>query len=267
MSEPQKPYRMTIKNAATGEITSVTEYPENAPILPALTANERGADRGTPSARWKQDGQPDPHGNRYECERSDLIMGQHTDDELANSLFLCNHRASLDSIGLLTAAKDRILWLSRALEAERTKHAAEIAAAVQEGRDLAEADMAMSVDERIAAAVLAEREALLRDIPATDGLMPDEVGGFLKGLLAYQLAIRARGTTDAVERVEAGVREKDRERLLSSKLDFHEDEIEQLAFELAFELEEAELSPKDYVTVNREKLRAIASRVLHRRGG
>lgn len=51
---------------------------------------------------------------------------------------------------------------------------------------------------------------------------------------------------------------------LSSKPDFHDDPVEQLAFELAFELEHAELSPDDYVTVNREKLTAISRRVLDR---
>lgn len=51
---------------------------------------------------------------------------------------------------------------------------------------------------------------------------------------------------------------------LRSKPDFHDDPVEQLAFELAVELEDAEMSPNDYVTVNREKLKAIARRVLAR---
>lgn len=51
---------------------------------------------------------------------------------------------------------------------------------------------------------------------------------------------------------------------LLSKEDFHTDPADQLAFELAAELEDAELSPNDYVTVNRAKLRAIADRVLGR---
>lgn len=51
---------------------------------------------------------------------------------------------------------------------------------------------------------------------------------------------------------------------LRSKPDWHDDPVEQLAFELAFELEDAELNPNDYVTVNREKLTAIARRVLER---
>jgi hypothetical protein len=70
----------------------------------------------TPGAKWRAEGSPDPHGARFDCERADLCMGDLTDDELANALFVCDHRRSLDSIGYLTAAKDRIRWLSRALE-------------------------------------------------------------------------------------------------------------------------------------------------------
>ncbi|HEY0124995.1 MAG TPA: hypothetical protein VGC14_25175 [Rhizobium sp.] len=54
------------------------------------------------------------------------------------------------------------------------------------------------------------------------------------------------------------------EEVLLSKPDYHTDPIEQLAFELAFELETAELDRNDYVTVNRDKLKAIATRVLSR---
>lgn len=46
--------------------------------------------------------------------------------------------------------------------------------------------------------------------------------------------------------------------------DWSEDAVEQLAHELSWELEEASLSANDYVTVNREKLRTIAKRVLAR---
>jgi hypothetical protein len=51
---------------------------------------------------------------------------------------------------------------------------------------------------------------------------------------------------------------------LRSKTEFHDDPVEQLAFELAFELEEADLSRNDLVSINREKLRAIAARVVSR---
>ena len=65
--------------------------------------------QATPAARWREEGQPDPHGRRYDCERAALCGGSMTDDEIANAVFLD------PSIMNLTAAKDRIRWLSRAL--------------------------------------------------------------------------------------------------------------------------------------------------------
>jgi hypothetical protein len=49
---------------------------------------------------------------------------------------------------------------------------------------------------------------------------------------------------------------------LQSKDGFHADPVEDIAFALAFELEHAALNPKDEVTLNRDKLRGIARRVL-----
>lgn len=79
---------------------------------------------GTPAARWRADGMPDPHGDLYNCERADLALGNYTDDELANAVFLYgDKRPTMDElkageilpIALLSAAKDRIRWLSRKL--------------------------------------------------------------------------------------------------------------------------------------------------------
>lgn len=64
---------------------------------------------GTPSSRWASNGEPDPHGRVYDCERAALAHGGMTDDELANAVFL------EPSMGHLMAAKDRIRWLSRRL--------------------------------------------------------------------------------------------------------------------------------------------------------
>lgn len=72
--------------------------------------------RPTPAARWREEGEADPHGDRYACERAQTFMGDKTDDELANAVFLYDHRNGLESMALLTAAKDRIRWLSRQLE-------------------------------------------------------------------------------------------------------------------------------------------------------
>lgn len=77
---------------------------------------------GTPAARWRENGEPDPHGDMYNQERSRLCMGHATDDELANEVYL------KPTIGNLTAAKERIRWLSRRAEvcADQTKALARI---------------------------------------------------------------------------------------------------------------------------------------------
>ena len=80
----------------------------------------------TPSSHWAASGEPDPHGARYDCERAALALGDMTDDELANAVFLHGNEQpsmadlisgkALMPIAYLTAAKDRIRWLSRALD-------------------------------------------------------------------------------------------------------------------------------------------------------
>lgn len=91
-------------------------------LVAALAAPEVG----TPAARWRADGTPDPHGALYDCERAKLAMGDLTDDELANAVFLYGDarpnmadviagKARLPGV-YLSAAKDRIRWLSRQLD-------------------------------------------------------------------------------------------------------------------------------------------------------
>jgi hypothetical protein len=80
---------------------------------------------GTPAAAWRLKGEADPHGNSYECERAALTLGKLTDDELANAAFMnYDHRPPLQDvvdgkahmpIVYMTAVKERIRWLSRAL--------------------------------------------------------------------------------------------------------------------------------------------------------
>lgn len=80
---------------------------------------------GTPANHWASTGDPDPHDDRYNVERSNLTMGDYTDDELANAVYLYgNAKPRLEDIEsgkgflpivYLTAAKDRIRWLSRRL--------------------------------------------------------------------------------------------------------------------------------------------------------
>ena len=69
----------------------------------------------TPAAKWRVNGEPDPFGIQYDKERAKLPKGDLTDDELANGMFCCDHRVDLESIVWLTAGKERIRWLSRAL--------------------------------------------------------------------------------------------------------------------------------------------------------
>ncbi|MBK5061749.1 hypothetical protein [Paraburkholderia domus] len=77
---------------------------------------------------WRINGEVDPHGTQYDCERAALTLGTLTDDELANGAFMnYDRRQSLEEmlnpkpgqhmpIVWMTAVKDRIRWLSRALE-------------------------------------------------------------------------------------------------------------------------------------------------------
>jgi len=85
----------------------------------------------TPSSHWHQDGLPDPHDDRYNCERAQLAMGSLTDDELANGAFMnYDARPSLQEvisgnayqpIMWMTAVKDRIRWLSRRLNSAESE--------------------------------------------------------------------------------------------------------------------------------------------------
>ena len=82
-----------------------------------------------PVPGWRELGEADPHGDSYNCPRESLTLSSLTDDQLANAVFL--HGNTVPNIGdviagrakmpivYLTAAKDRIRWLSRRLhEAE-----------------------------------------------------------------------------------------------------------------------------------------------------
>lgn len=88
----------------------------------------------TTASGWRENGEPDPHGTRYECQRESLAMGGLTDDQLANGAFL-NYDRPLDihaimtkqegyasPIAWMTAVKDRIRWLSRQLFASQQRN-------------------------------------------------------------------------------------------------------------------------------------------------
>lgn len=82
----------------------------------------------THAADWRAEGKEDPHGNHYNKERSRLALGDMTDDALANAVFLYGDSTpnmndviagkALMPIAYLTAAKERIRWLSRRLESK-----------------------------------------------------------------------------------------------------------------------------------------------------
>ena len=88
--------------------------------LPAAPAS-------TPAAEWRVKGEVDPHGTRYDGERAQLALGMLTDDDLANGIFMnYDHEPSIEDtlnrkegvyrrIVWMTAGKERIRWLSRAL--------------------------------------------------------------------------------------------------------------------------------------------------------
>lgn len=80
----------------------------------------------TPSSTWRASGEEDPHVGKYDGERSTLCMGDYTDDQLANAVFIHGNSTpplhdviagkARMPIVYLTAAKERIRWLSRKLE-------------------------------------------------------------------------------------------------------------------------------------------------------
>lgn len=71
---------------------------------------------GTPAARWREEGKPDPHGDNYARERAQLCGGHLTDDDVAFQTAMLM-RSDLNHEAVLETAKDRIRWLSRKLAA------------------------------------------------------------------------------------------------------------------------------------------------------
>jgi len=91
-------------------------YSKHNPIVEFVTPK-------TTSSSWFDKNEVDPHEKRFtDVERTTLALGRLTDDQLANAVYLHNHRemnfeailsGEPSSIALLTAAKERIRWLSR----------------------------------------------------------------------------------------------------------------------------------------------------------
>lgn len=83
----------------------------------------------TPSSRWLVNGEEDPHPKLINEERGSLMLGNFTDEELANAIYMHGNpcdaektrrllKGDIADIAYLTAGKERIRWLSRHLEAQ-----------------------------------------------------------------------------------------------------------------------------------------------------
>jgi hypothetical protein len=105
-----------------------------SPETAILQAEKEGAAQSTPASAWREKGEEDPHKGRYDGERAQLMLGKYTDDELANGMFM-NYDVRLSFADMtnpkpgqhmpivwMTAGKERIRWLSRALEKEIAKN-------------------------------------------------------------------------------------------------------------------------------------------------
>lgn len=117
-----------------------TVNPENLRcIIPTLTIDEivelikcvgethrvkvTDIDGNTPANRWSEKGEVDPFANYLNKKRSELPMGDFTDDELANAMYLNYDRVppvqemlsgnAKMPIVYMTAGKERMRWLSR----------------------------------------------------------------------------------------------------------------------------------------------------------
>lgn len=69
---------------------------------------------GTPAAQWRLNGEADPFGLQYECQVDELTLGQFSNNELAARLRNLWSEGFM-MIGVITAVKERIRWLSRRL--------------------------------------------------------------------------------------------------------------------------------------------------------
>lgn len=116
--------------AANGQDALEPHEPDQAPMAPAphgLDLAQPGAPASpSPAASpWAVDGKTDPRDGQYHGDRSHLCMGSLTDDEMANAVLLYGHpRPRIEDVvsvnsfmpnAYLRGAKDRIHWLSRAL--------------------------------------------------------------------------------------------------------------------------------------------------------
>lgn len=106
------------------KVPYIQDLLENAGHKPIVLREELECHlpRLTPNANWMVNGEPDPFEGRYNCLRDSLPMGEMSDYEFANNLYLFGDEqpqlhellagTKKRPIVWLTAAKDRIRWLS-----------------------------------------------------------------------------------------------------------------------------------------------------------
>lgn len=138
-----QPDAVDLVNIAAGRPVGLSIVGRTMPPAALVTFDPEPGDpvqpASTPAANWRADGALDPHGTHYDCERAALTLGGFSDDELANAAFMnYDHRPPLQDIVdgkahspivYMTAVKERIRWLSRALEAAIADRPQERAAA------------------------------------------------------------------------------------------------------------------------------------------
>lgn len=171
----------------------------------------------TPSSTWHENGEPDPHAGRYDCERHELDMGDLTDDQLANAVFMYGNEtprmeqvvsgAAKMPIVWLTAAKSRIRWLSRRLQ-KREDQTENMALLIRQlarkldkanpGNELSRNAMVYLANNGFKADLLRKRPGLVvneRTNPCSEVSMPSLYGGnsTLENTMSpISLEIRAR---------------------------------------------------------------------------
>lgn len=71
----------------------------------------------TPPATWLANQEEDPHGKLYAQQRAQTALGHLPDDTLANAVFMWgdDYTRKYSRITIITAGKERIRWMSRAL--------------------------------------------------------------------------------------------------------------------------------------------------------
>lgn len=146
-------------------------------ILSSLGITEMNA-KTTPSARWFQNGEPSPFPDLVNQERGSLMLGNLTDFELANEVYMYGDRSDAEkqrailngeiiSIAYLTAAKERIRWLSTHLESALASEKAlldRVTALEQTALDSALSDMAVDVHAQVKEEIESDIEHLAKQI-------------------------------------------------------------------------------------------------------